>query len=171
MTTYYSQVDQDRVLNEQVFRGMRNGVFVDVGAHDGISFSNTVFFERELGWTGLCIEPNPDLFTQLIDNRSAICLNIGIANESGKLPFIKVEGYAQMLSGLYQSMDPEHIMRIKREADEHKDSYSVVEVSVRPLSSLLAQQGISEIHYLSVDTEGNESDVLASIDFAAVMIH
>jgi hypothetical protein len=32
MPTYYSQVDQDRILNEEVFCGMRNGVFVDVGA-------------------------------------------------------------------------------------------------------------------------------------------
>jgi hypothetical protein len=49
MPTYYSQVDQDRILNEEVFCGMRNGVFVDVGAHDGISLSNTLMFEREFG--------------------------------------------------------------------------------------------------------------------------
>jgi hypothetical protein len=58
-----------------------------------------------LCWTGLCIEPNPDVFTRLRDNRSAACLNIGIANVAGKLPFLKVEGYAQMLSGLSQSID------------------------------------------------------------------
>jgi hypothetical protein len=33
--TYYSQVDQDRILNDAVFCGMRDGIFVDVGAHDG----------------------------------------------------------------------------------------------------------------------------------------
>src|SRR5262245_58358110 len=127
MTTYYSQVDQDRILNELVFCGMRNGVFVDIGAHDGISFSHTLVFERELGRTGICIEPNPDVFTQLKDNRSAICLGIAIANEAGKLPFIKVEGYAQMLSGLSQSMDSRHTERIKRETEEYNASYSMVE--------------------------------------------
>ena len=171
MTTYYSQVDQDRILNELVFCGMRNGMFVDVGAHDGISFSNTLVFERELGWTGICIEPNPDVFTRLKNNRSAICLNIAIANAAGMLPFIKVEGYAQMLSGLSQSMNSRHIARIKRETEEHNAAHSTVEVSVKPLASVLTEHRISEIHYLSIDTEGSEVDVLASIDFGAVMIH
>ncbi len=171
MPAYYSQVDQDRILNEKVFCGMRNGVFVDVGAHDGISFSNTVMFERELGWTGLCIEPNPDVFPRLVENRSAICLEIAIARREGWLPFVKVDGYAQMLSGLSQSMDPRHRERIERETKEHNTSHSVLEVTVRPLASVLSEHHISEIHYLSVDTEGNESDALASINFDAVMIH
>ena len=36
--------------------------FVDVGAHDGISSSNTGHFEIDLGWDGICIEPNPLVF-------------------------------------------------------------------------------------------------------------
>ena len=171
MPTYYSQVDQDRILNEEVFCGMRGGVFVDVGAHDGVSFSNTLMFERELGWTGLCIEPNPDIFARLLENRSAICLEIAIARREGRFPFVKVDGYAQMLSGLSHSMDSRHRERIERETKEHNTSHSVLEVSVRPLASVLSEHRISEVHYLSVDTEGNEADVLASIDFDAVMIH
>jgi FkbM family methyltransferase len=171
MPTYYSQINQDRILNEEVFCGMRNGVFVDVGAHDGISFSNTLMFERELGWTGMCIEPNPDVFPRLIENRSAICLEIAIAKHKGKLPFVKVGGRPQMLSGLYQSMDFRHRDRIERETKEHNTSHSVLDVNVRPLASVLSEHGISEIHYLSVDTEGNEADILASIDFDAVNIH
>jgi FkbM family methyltransferase len=171
MPTYYSQADQDRVLNETVFCGMRNGVFVDVGAHDGIPFSNTLMFERELGWTGLCIEPNPDIFPRLIEDRSAICLEIAIAGRNGRLPFIKAGGYAQMLSGLSESMDPRHRERIERETKKHNTSYSVLEVSVRPLAHVLSQHRIPEIHYLSVDTEGNEADALGSIDFDAVMVH
>src|SRR5262245_37918093 len=94
MTSHYSQVDQDRILNEQVFRGMRNGVSVAVGTQDGISFSSMLYFERELARTGQCIEPNPDVFTRLRDYRSAVSLNIGIANDAGKLPFLNVKGYA-----------------------------------------------------------------------------
>lgn len=38
----------------------RQGVFVDVGAFHPIHLSNTLFFERCLGWRGLCVEPNPN---------------------------------------------------------------------------------------------------------------
>jgi FkbM family methyltransferase len=171
MPTYYSQGDQDRILNEAVFCSMRNGVFVDVGALDGILYNNTLMFERELGWTGLCIEPNPDVFSRLIENRSSICLEIAIARREGRLPFVKVGGCTQVLSGLSHSMDSRHRDYIERETKEYNTSHSVVEVNVRPLTSVLSEHRVSEIHYLSVDTEGGEADALASIDFDAVMVH
>ena len=40
---YYSQSGQDRYLNEHLFKGKRQGIFIDVGAHDGIPYSNTYF--------------------------------------------------------------------------------------------------------------------------------
>ena len=57
MVAYYSQIQQDFLLDTVVFHGLRNGTFVDVGANDGVSLSNTLTFERDRGWTGLCIEP------------------------------------------------------------------------------------------------------------------
>jgi hypothetical protein len=56
---YHSEHGQDRWLNENIFKGRRNGVFVEFGALDGIYTSNSLFFERELGWTGVLIEADP----------------------------------------------------------------------------------------------------------------
>ncbi len=44
-----SQIGQDMILDEQIFKGKRNGVFVEVGALDGFGASNTYFFEKERG--------------------------------------------------------------------------------------------------------------------------
>ncbi len=38
--------------------GQAGGVQVDVGSVDGFSFSNTYFLERNLNWTGVCVEPH-----------------------------------------------------------------------------------------------------------------
>ena len=54
---YNSQDNQDKYLEETVFRGYKNGVFVDVGAHDGLSINNTLYFEKYNNWTGINIEP------------------------------------------------------------------------------------------------------------------
>lgn len=43
----------------------QNGIFVDVGAHDGIAWSNSLILEKEFGWTGLCIEGNFDLYEKM----------------------------------------------------------------------------------------------------------
>ena len=45
---FYSQSGQDRFLLENFFRGKRGGVFVDVGAYDGETYSNTLFFEKTM---------------------------------------------------------------------------------------------------------------------------
>ena len=38
---FYSQYNQDQYLETNVFKGFKNGVYVDVGAHDGVSINNT----------------------------------------------------------------------------------------------------------------------------------
>ena len=57
--TSHSQNGQDVVLANDVFARKRKGVFVDVGAHDGVTFSNTLMLERDFDWSGVCIEPLP----------------------------------------------------------------------------------------------------------------
>jgi hypothetical protein len=50
---YYSQVKQDKFLNEKVFKNIKNGIFLDLGAFDGKTLSNTYFFEKEIGLVGV----------------------------------------------------------------------------------------------------------------------
>lgn len=53
---YYSQVGQDRwVIN--YFGENYKGFFIDIGAYDGISISNTYALEK-LGWKGICVDAN-----------------------------------------------------------------------------------------------------------------
>src|SRR5262245_49865465 len=100
-----------------------------------------LMLEREFGWTGLCIEPNPDVFPLLIENRSAVCPEITIAKRDGRLPFIKVDSCAQMLSGLSQSMDTRHRERIERETSDRTEASgltltSITEWDVFPKSTI-----------------------------------
>ena len=60
--TSYSQYEQDKFLDTCIFKGFKNGYFVDVGAHDGITFNNTYRFEKYYGWSGINIEPIPNVF-------------------------------------------------------------------------------------------------------------
>ena len=50
----------------QIFKNrIRNGFFIEAGAYDGEISSNTLFFELKQNWTGLLVEPNPDVFQML----------------------------------------------------------------------------------------------------------
>jgi FkbM family methyltransferase len=66
---YYSQIGQDQYYIEQVIHGQTSGRFLDIGAHDGISTSNTYALETQLSWTGICVEANPILADKCKINR------------------------------------------------------------------------------------------------------
>ncbi|MDP3889520.1 MAG: FkbM family methyltransferase [bacterium] len=164
---YYSQCQQDKFINEFFFKNKKNGVFVDIGAHDGMSFSNTYFFESELGWHGICIEPLPEIFSQLQKNRKCICINGCISNKSGEAQFLKVGGPCeiQMLSGLLEKYDPRHVNRIKRELASCGGMATIISVPCFTINEILKKYNTFHIDYLSIDTEGGELDILKSIDF------
>ena len=46
VSKYKSQYNQDSYLENQIFKGYKNGFYVDVGAHDGLTINNTLYFER-----------------------------------------------------------------------------------------------------------------------------
>ena len=69
MTKYYSQCKQDEILEETVFKHFQHGIYIDVGAHDGVSLNNTLYFHENNNWTGINIEPLPRVFEMLQKNR------------------------------------------------------------------------------------------------------
>jgi FkbM family methyltransferase len=176
----YSQYSQDVVILNMFFRNPANGIedssykrggfFVDVGAHDGVSFSNTALMERELGWRGLCFEPLPERFMELQKNRTAKCFQACAYNSAGTVTFSAIKGAPEMLSGITASYDPRHVARIDREVRENGGTVENITVATVKLSDIFAQEGITHVDFLSVDTEGSELQVLEGIDFDAVTI-
>ena len=59
---------------------MRDGFFVEAGAADGQTLSNTLFLEMERNWTGLLVEPNPDMFYSLLQKKRLEKYNILFEN-------------------------------------------------------------------------------------------
>ena len=167
---YYSQIQQDRILQEKYFFRQEIGFFVDVGAEDGKSGSNSLFFE-EKGWKGICIEPHPESFAKLKQTRKCLCLPVAISSTQGSMTFTKIDGPASALSGLSQSYDPRHKERIERELQEKGGNKTEIEVPTEPLKRIFQREGVKEVHYLSIDVEGAELEVLKSIDFDEVFIH
>lgn len=159
---FYSQVGQDRYLLENFFRGKRNGVFVDVGAYDGVKFSNTLFFEERLGWKGLCVEPLPSAFQKLRACRSSICENVALSDFEGESEFLDCDAGVdeKMLSGLAQRFDSRHVTRLQHVSTAAQS----ITVPVTTLSALLEKHSLYAIDFASIDTEGAELSVLEGLD-------
>jgi FkbM family methyltransferase len=167
---FYSQYGQDQFLIEKVFKRKKDGIFIDIGAYDGVELSNTFFFEKELNWKGICIEPNPRVFEQLKKNRSCVSINCGVSDVSDTVEFISVSGWGIMLSGIFNFFDNRHIKRINQAITEHGGGKELIDISVLPLSHIFEQYNLKIIDYCSIDVEGGEMQVLKSIDFSKIQI-
>lgn len=151
------------------FGGLTAGYFVDIGAYDGVRYSNTLRLEQA-GWKGLAIEPNPVMFEQLRRNRRCECLMACVGADNGAVAFQVVTGYADMLSGVVAYYDPRHEARIARELTEHGGTRRIIDVPSRRLQDLLEERGITRVDFLKIDTEGAELPILRSLDFLSVDI-
>jgi FkbM family methyltransferase len=155
---YVSQFGQDKWVIESLLPNKQKGTFVDIGANDGIIFSNTYFLET-MGWGGIAIEPIHSVYNELTKNRHCVTVNGCISPRSGKRLFRVVSGYPEMLSGLVEEYDPRHLNRISNEIETHGGKYEDIEVDCYNFNELLENNGISQVDYLSIDVEGAELNI------------
>lgn len=165
---YYSEYKQDQFLDTEIFGGKNKGVFVEVGAGDGIKFSNSFFFERSRNWSGLCIEPRASEFQKLITNRTCKCENICISNSGKPEKFAEFTGnWLPMLSGIERTFYDPHKIKVEEGLSQshHHHTKTVYEIPSITLQALLDKYGMVHVDYCSIDTEGCELEVLQTIDF------
>ena len=166
---YKSQYQQDKIV-DYLFKGHKYGFFIDIGAHDGVSFSNSYFFERTRKWTGVCFEPIHDLYLELVKNRECRCINGAISNRTELVKFTRGTGYIEMLSGISKFRDDKHIARTEKDIAKFGGNLVEIEVQAYSLNEFLQDNNILEIDFLSLDIEGGEYEVLKSIDMSKVSI-
>jgi FkbM family methyltransferase len=168
---FYSQYEQDKYLETRIFKSYKNGFFVDVGAHNGKSLNNTLYFEETNNWTGINIEPIKDVYNDLIINRpKCININCAVSNNDGETDFICNKGYTEMLSGIKNSFDIRHMQRLHYENNQYGSSTEIIKVETRKLETICDSNSISHINYLSIDVEGGEFEVIKSINFDKIFI-
>tara|TARA_R100000935_G_scaffold12748_10_gene25455 strand:+ start:962 stop:1744 length:783 start_codon:yes stop_codon:yes gene_type:complete len=163
---YVSQSGQDQAV-ERILQGKRGGTFVDIGAYDGLTGSNSLYFEKYLGWTGTLVEPVKQNRDKAEMWRSSPCLPYAIADSDGEASFIAVtQGYTQM-SGLEGEYDAGLLSRVRADPRHAEDR---IVVPTRSLNSLFAELGLTQIDFVSLDIEGGELAALRAFDHAACRV-
>ena len=139
---YYSQAGQDEWVIQKT-NHKKSGYFVDLGAYDGINYSNTYYLEKEMEWNGICIEADPSNFSSLVKNRKCICKNLAVSDTKGIF--------------LFNSSD----------MGGKLDNRGKTEVECDILENILSDNlAPNIIDYLSIDVEGKELDVLRNFLFS-----
>jgi len=146
--------NMENELKESFFGGARTGYFVEVGANDPEYLSQTWHLEQ-CGWTGVLVEPQPDLAAELKRRRRAKVYSVACFSprQSGRT-------LALHLAGIHSSFDPDlNISTTRAEGS--------VEVPVKTIDEILINAGApAPIDFFSIDIEGHEIEALEGFDFA-----
>ena len=155
----WSQEGED-ILLDRIFKGKKNGFYVDVGAHHPMRFSNTYFFYRK-GWSGINIDSMPESMKEFEKYRKRdINLELGVAQQPGILDY-------------YVFNEPALNTFSVKTAQKHKSKKNnyfvkkIIKIKVKPLHEILDYHLKNrKIDFLNVDVEGFDLNVLKSNDWS-----
>ena len=138
----------------------RHGYFVEFGALDGVTMSNSYLFEKQFGWRGILAEPAPALFHQCLQRRACITDRRCVWRTSGdRVTFNQVPGNEELAT-------VDECSGVDFHASIRQGQRHVIEVPTVSLIDLFREHGAPDvIDYLSVDTEGSEFEILKVFDF------
>lgn len=151
----YSLCDSNRVpldiKLDTLFEFKTNGVYIELGAFDGLTQSNTAFFEFNRKWTGILIEPSIKSYELCCNNRpNSLCLNMACVSDDYNGNTIK----GDFVHNLMASVDGN---RLK--------SNNIVNVNCNTLHNIIqTYMPNKKIDLLSLDTEGYELNILKGLN-------
>ncbi|MBG88411.1 MAG: hypothetical protein CMO80_16130 [Verrucomicrobiales bacterium] len=159
----YSQYGEEEILLN-FFEQKQGGVIVDVGACDGLTYSNSRFLIHHLAWRGLLVEPHPEFFSnleRLYENDDNVSIrNVACFDEETTVDFhIFSEGIDSCASTISEEFKQKMIG-----AYGDKFKKEPIKVQAVTLKSLLSEY--DHVDFLSVDCEGVDMKVLRSNDWS-----
>ncbi|MDQ6901437.1 MAG: FkbM family methyltransferase [Bacteroidota bacterium] len=144
----YSQGGEDLIL-AKLFNYKKKGFFIDVGANDPVKLNNTYLFYK-LGWSGLNFEPIPELAEKFKEKRKRdIVITKAMSNFVGEADFTAGISEYHVNSSLL---------------DINLPKKNTIKVPVDKLENILSELNITDIDFISIDTEGTEVDVLEGLN-------
>ncbi len=154
-----SQHGEDLIL-WSFFGGRRQGFFVEVGAYDGVVFSNTYFLEA-LGWRGILVEPNSTVVDCCARARPfSRTVHAALSDTpGGAMELFVVEGERGLDALSYVGNPQAQLDRVKRSGGRVRTTT----VPRMTLDEVLGEE-VTHLDVVSIDVEGHELSVLAGFD-------
>lgn len=160
----YSQNAEEKIILD--YFGLETGTFLDVGANDGVTFSNTRAL-AERGWRGVLVEPSPQAFAKLKDlyngHKGFYTYPYAISDHNGKAMLQESGPLCSAADiGLVSTFHAEEKARFSKSV-----RYSPIEVKTFRWKTFLNRLSVKEFDFVSMDCEGDELNILPQMDLSA----
>jgi len=157
----HSQVKEDIRMWNNYFYKQGGGSFLEMGALDGTTWSNTLALQKDAGWKGVLIEGEPSSFKRLQASRpDQVLVNAAVCRQRSIVHYTATGGAGS--SGIWEFMSDEFRKKW------HPAGKRVLHaVPCFPLTEILTEVGIKHFNLFSLDVEGAELEILQTLDFHA----
>lgn len=171
---FYSQDGQDAYIYSEFFSLFESGkvpkIFVDIGCNHPIKFSNSIFFEKHLGFRCIAVDPLTTYASQWAEVRPDSKLHsVALGSSAGRMNLLTSEKNDLSLNGsqssdMFSTLDP-------KSCKADAENFVKIEVPVFTAQEIFDIDCVSEIGIISIDVEGFEMEVLRGIDFSKTNIY
>lgn len=144
----------DKIFN----RSKWDGFFIEAGAHDGYLISNSLYFELKYNWTGLLVEPNPEIQSKLAQSGRKAWTFPHCFSTKTRPEVVKFHVHG-LLGGIVNTAKNKEV-----------SNREMIEIQCFPVYSVLMALGNPRVDYFTLDIEGAELQVLETIPFDKVDI-
>jgi len=155
-----------------------NQRFLEMGAVDGQMLSNSLFFEAQMGWTGLLVEANPTLFQQLQAGRpKSVCLHALIGNSVGETRdfFTFQKNSWEVMMSCMQGVEGNGHCANQATAQQYAKDIDAqlitTKVEFKRLTDELREHDLSALAWASIDVEGAEPYVFSTLDLKQISVN
>lgn len=145
------------IFKDAIWKKKSPGFYAEIGAFDGRKKNSTIILEKA-GWDGICVEPTPSSYEQLIKNRFCRCENVAIWKENTEIDFA-IYPDDPAWNGIVDTLDKYHLDRINKS--------KTIKVKTKTWNDLNLP---NRIDYLQIDVEGAELTIMDCIDWSRQQI-
>lgn len=148
-SSYYTQLNQD--IYALLINRFSSGFFLEIGANDGFTFSNSLYLEKYFGWNGLLVEANPK-YRESLQQRSSNSVIAAITQNEGVYLFSD----SGLYGGLLDHLDATHKAKTM-------NSKNIVVPGITLKTVLSDNNAPPVINFISIDVEGAEMNIVEQL--------
>jgi FkbM family methyltransferase len=157
-------------------RRTRNFFFIQIGAYDGRKDDPIYELVQRNRWSGILVEPQPDIFARLKQNYAGFSglgfEQAAIVEEGASFSLYKLKDeYAHLFHADHRTLSsfrPELIIRHLSQPVDVESAVQRVDAPHLSFSALLKKHGVTKIDLLQIDVEGYDFQIIRSIDFKQI---
>ncbi len=165
---YFGLNDLDRKM--EPFINFDGGFFIEIGANDGVTQSNTLYYERYRGWRGVLVEPSQLNFFKCRANRSpetkiycAACVPFGYTERFVPIVYSNLMSVSELPGSDLPDVG-QHLQVARQFLQPYEDVFTFGAEAKTLNDILIHAQAPASIDFFSLDVEGVELPVLQGVD-------